>query len=69
MGRVSQLVSGHGLLPELRKRYEQASKRMIVRSLKKFNGNKQAAADHLGINRTTLVMWCKAHAPELINKG
>lgn len=69
MGRASQLVAGHGLLPVLRKRYEAASKRMIIRALAQFKGNKQAAADHLGINRTTLVMWCKAHAPELINKG
>lgn len=69
MGRASQLVAGHGLLPQLRQRYEDASRRMIIRALKKFQGNKQAAADHLGVNRTTLVMWCKAHAPELINKG
>lgn len=69
MGRKSNLVAGHGIIPTLRKRYEDRSKKLIIKTMKKYDGNKQATADALGINRTTLVEWCKAHAPELINKG
>lgn len=69
MGRQSQLVRGHGIIPELRKRYEELSKKIIIRTLNKFEGNKQKTATALGLNRTTLVEWCRQHAPELINKG
>lgn len=58
-----------GLYSDLKERHRKEEKNLIFGALEMNQYVKQKAADFLGMNRTTLVEWCKAHAPELINKG
>lgn len=59
-------ISGMGLIPKLRDKYENLANKMILKTLAKHGFVKQKAADELGIKRTTLVAWCKRHRPELV---
>jgi transcriptional regulator with PAS, ATPase and Fis domain len=69
MGKQSQLVAGHGLIASVRKEYEAKCREIILGTLQKNFGNKQKTANELGINRTTLVEWCKRHEPRLVGKA
>lgn len=54
------------LLPELRAEYAKQVKARILLALEETWNNKAHAAEKLGINRTTLVEWCKKEAPHLV---
>lgn len=55
------------IIPYLKAEYETKCFHEIMRALNLTDGNKQAAADILGIKRTTLTQWLIRHAPQAIN--
>lgn len=55
-------------IPSLKREYETRCKELILWALDRYGGSKAAAAELLGVNRTTLVQWLKLHAPEHVKK-
>lgn len=64
----AHIMSGHGLLEKIRAKYEEECWDLIMSTLKKHDYVKNKAAEELGINRTTLVEWCRRHAPKLLEE-